>query len=81
MNTIGQWAARINAKYKEKVICTYRKQKKIRVVLWNDYGIMTWGDAYCKKGDQFDINIGRAIAIAKALEIPLHPDLMPIKTE
>ena len=81
MMTIGQWAARINAKHKEKVICTHRKQKKIRVILGNDYGVMTWGDAYCKKGDQFDINIGRAIAIAKALEIPLHPDLMPTKTE
>lgn len=81
MMTIGQWAARINAKYKEKVICTHRKQKKIRVILGNDYGVTTWGDAYCKKGDQFDINIGRAIAIAKALEIPLHPDLIPIKTE
>lgn len=81
MMTIGQWAARINNKYKEKVICTHRKQKKIRVILGNDYGVMTWGDAYCKKGDQFDINIGRAVAIAKALEIPLHPDLISIKTE
>lgn len=81
MMTIGQWAARINAKYKEKVICTHRKQKKIRVILGNDYGVMTWGDAYCKKGDQFDINIGRAVAIAKALELPLHPDLVPTKTE
>ena len=33
MNTIGQWAAGINSKYKENVICTYHKQKKIRVVL------------------------------------------------
>lgn len=77
MTKIGKWAARINEKTKGDVINTIIHGRHIRVFMWHntvdEESIeIIYGDAFCHEEDTFDINIGRAVAIAGALglEVP-----------
>lgn len=76
MSKLGKWAARINEKTHKDVLNTIIHGRHIRVFLWRemeDTGYeLTFGDAFCHEDDTFNVNIGRAVAIANALglEVP-----------
>lgn len=78
MTKLGRWAARINRKYKDDVANTIVHGRHVRVFMWrqneDELFDLTFGDAFCHKDDAFDINIGRAIAIADAMELEVPRD-------
>lgn len=74
MTKIGKWAARINEKAKDDVINTIIRGRHIRVFMWHDTDDgesieIIYGDAFCHEEDAFNVNIGRAVAIANALRL------------
>lgn len=76
MSKITKWAHKINNKTNKDVINTIVHGNHVRVFCWVEGAdgtpYINYGDAFChKKHDNFDINVGRAIAIARAFDIDL----------
>lgn len=76
MSKTTKWAHKINTRFHDDVINTVVHGNHVRVFVWvtdeNDNPNIMFGDAFChKKHDKFDVNVGRAIAIARALDMEL----------
>lgn len=77
MSKATKWAHKMNNLCKDDVINTIVHGNHVRVYMWvedpdTDEPSIMYGDAFChKKHDTFDVNVGRAIAIARALGIDL----------
>lgn len=77
MSKTTKWAHKINTRFHNEVINTIVHGNHVRVYMWIDDDLedsprIMYGDAFChKKHDSFDVNVGRAIAIARALDLDL----------
>lgn len=82
MSKTTKWAHKINTRFKDDIINTIVHGNHIRVFMWventhNDCPDIIFGDAFChKKHDTFDVNVGRAIAVARALDMELPKFIM-----